>query len=146
MDREKSLSTIGERIRYLRETRNVTQLELAKKTGISRGNLSSYETGRFSPSSEALVSIAEFFDVSTDWLLTGSSKKAKHPNKVYQHIIELLDHLSEKNLIVLSEFIEYLVKKEETARKLYESPQKAQEPLAAEDKEPYKSRNDEENI
>ncbi|MFZ5755158.1 MAG: helix-turn-helix domain-containing protein [Bacillota bacterium] len=133
MHRKKALTTIGERIRYLRETRNVTQLELAKKTGISRGNLSSYETGRFSPSSEALVSIANFFDVSTDWLLTGSIKKPKHPNKVYQHITTLLDHLSEKNLIILSEFVEYLVKKETTS----ETPHKPEHSMAAEEKEHY---------
>lgn len=69
---ENVTTTIGERIRFLRQTiHKVTQQELANATGISRGNLSNYEKDRFKPASDAILAIANYFDVSTDWLLTG---------------------------------------------------------------------------
>lgn len=70
---ENVTTTIGERIRFLRQTiHKVTQQELADATGISRGNLSNYEKDRFKPASDAILSIANYFNVSTDWLLTGN--------------------------------------------------------------------------
>lgn len=72
MYESEKVTTIGERIRFLRQTiRKVTQQELANATGLSRGNLSNYEKDRFKPASDAILAIANYFDVSTDWLLTG---------------------------------------------------------------------------
>lgn len=66
-------TTIGERIRFLRQViHKITQQELADATGISRGNLSNYEKDRFKPASDAILAIANYFNVSTDWLLTGN--------------------------------------------------------------------------
>lgn len=67
------ITTIGDRIRFLRQAiRKITQQELADATGISRGNLSSYEQDRFKPASDAIIAIASYLNVSTDWLLTGN--------------------------------------------------------------------------
>lgn len=72
MDKSENITTIGERIRFLRQViHKVTQQELADATGISRGNLSNYEKDRFKPASDAILAIANYFNVSTDWLLTG---------------------------------------------------------------------------
>lgn len=75
------IKTIGERIKFLRQTiHKLTQQELADATGISRGNLSNYEKDRFKPASDAIVAIASYFNVTTDWLLTGKEKLHSETN------------------------------------------------------------------
>lgn len=76
------MNTIGERLKQLRKDRNITMKELADTTKISKGNLSSYENNKFKPSADALILIADFFNVSIDWLLKGTS------NLNYSNIIK----------------------------------------------------------
>jgi len=59
----------GGRIAALREKHGMTQDELAKKLGISRAALSHYETDRRQPDYDTLRDIANFFNVSLDFLL-----------------------------------------------------------------------------
>ncbi|MBO1514302.1 helix-turn-helix domain-containing protein [Metabacillus bambusae] len=60
---------LGERLKKLRG--KVPQEEAAKKIGISRARLSHYETGRSEPDSEMLGKLADFYNVTTDYLITG---------------------------------------------------------------------------
>ena len=59
----------GDRIALLREKRGLTQEELSSKLGISRAALSHYETNRREPDYATLDKIANFFDISLDFLL-----------------------------------------------------------------------------
>lgn len=59
----------GDRITELREEAKLTQEELADKIGITRAALSHYEKNRREPDYETLKKIADYFNVSTDWLL-----------------------------------------------------------------------------
>lgn len=59
----------GGRIAALREKHGMTQDELAKKLGISRAALSHYETDRRQPDYDTLRDIANYFNVSLDYLL-----------------------------------------------------------------------------
>ena len=59
----------GHRIAKLREKRGLTQGNLAEKIGISRASLSHYETNRREPDYDTLEKIADFFNVSVDYLL-----------------------------------------------------------------------------
>ncbi|MED4586694.1 helix-turn-helix transcriptional regulator [Brevibacillus choshinensis] len=59
----------GERLRTLREEKNMSQEELAEAFGMGRVAVSGYERGKRTPSFELLVGFAEHFDVSTDYLL-----------------------------------------------------------------------------
>ncbi len=60
---------LGNRIKYLREKKDMTQLELAKILNISNTTLSQYESGQRTPSDEIKITIADFFGVSIDYLL-----------------------------------------------------------------------------
>src|SRR5690606_375789 len=60
---------LGNRLRYLRKTLNLTQSELANTLGITRGTYAHYEIGKREPDYETLQKIADFFEVSTDYLL-----------------------------------------------------------------------------
>lgn len=57
------------RIRELREDRDLRQIDVSKATGIDQKTLSNYETGKTFPDSYAIIRLAEFFDVTTDYLL-----------------------------------------------------------------------------
>ena len=57
------------RIRDLREDRDLKQSDLAAATGIDQRTISNYETGKTSPDAAALLRLADFFNVSVDYLL-----------------------------------------------------------------------------
>ncbi len=61
----------GERIREVREKRNLTQEELAKKADISKGFLSDVENNKRNIGSQGLLRIANELGASVDYLLTG---------------------------------------------------------------------------
>lgn len=65
------METVGFRLRALRKKLNLTQKDLEKMTGISSGNISSYEADRFLPSAQALIGLSEALDCSADYILTG---------------------------------------------------------------------------
>ncbi len=61
--------TIGDRIRELRVESGLLQKELAIKINIAANTLSQFESGKANPSYEVLMSFADFFQCSTDYLL-----------------------------------------------------------------------------
>lgn len=61
--------TIGERIKYLREKEQLTQDELSKALGISRSTIASWESERRVPELGTAELLADFFNVSVDYLL-----------------------------------------------------------------------------
>lgn len=67
------LKTVGERIRYARKLKGLTQTDIYKLTGISSGNLSDIENNKSLPSSAALISLKRELGVSIDWILTGDT-------------------------------------------------------------------------
>lgn len=66
-----TISTVGTRIRTLREQANMHQADLAAQLGISRPHLSKIERGRDLPGRETLIAVANTFGVSLDWLAEG---------------------------------------------------------------------------
>ena len=60
---------LGDKIKVLREGKNVSQKELAQAIGVSDVMVSLYEQGKKYPSLSTIVRIAEYFNVSTDYLL-----------------------------------------------------------------------------
>ncbi|MNN41570.1 HTH-type transcriptional regulator Xre [compost metagenome] len=63
------MDNCGNRISGLREKRKLTQEELASQLQISRASLSHYEKNRRKPDFDTLRNIADFFQVSVDYLL-----------------------------------------------------------------------------
>lgn len=59
----------GENLRRLRKSRNLTQQELGVKVGLSKAVISKYENGMGYPSFDVLIRIAQYFGVTTDYLL-----------------------------------------------------------------------------
>lgn len=59
---------IGEKLKELRLSYNLTQSDLAIKLCISRVNYTRYENGKVRPDYETLINIADFYDISLDEL------------------------------------------------------------------------------
>ena len=68
--------TLGNRIRNYRVERRMTQIELAKKAGLSQSYLSDLEKNKFNPTISIIIGIAVALDVSVDGLLGLNDKKA----------------------------------------------------------------------
>jgi transcriptional regulator with XRE-family HTH domain len=65
------------RLAELRSARGLTQQQLADLTGLTRGRLNNYEQGTREPDLVTLQSLADFFDVTTDYLLGRSDTTAE---------------------------------------------------------------------
>ena len=59
----------ADKIKTLREGKGWTQAELARRLGITRNGVNSWEQGLSMPSPACLVDLADVFSVSTDYLL-----------------------------------------------------------------------------
>ena len=57
------MATLGERIRQLRDERNLKQTDLAKALGVDSNTVSKWELGTQNPSPENTAMLAEMFDV-----------------------------------------------------------------------------------
>lgn len=68
------MHTIADRIRYLREKAGYTQTYLAKRLGISRSAVNSWEMSLSSPSVSNILEMMQLFNVSADYLLSASEK------------------------------------------------------------------------
>lgn len=71
---EKALQ-VGGRIRQLRVAFGWTQSELARRIGVTENAVTQYETGRAMPKPVNLQRVAEAFETSVEWLMTGGDEE-----------------------------------------------------------------------
>ncbi len=73
----KSLSKniFNQRLVQLREENNLTQKKLAEIIHMNNRTINHYETGIREPDFDTLIMLADFFDVSTDYLLGRTEKR-----------------------------------------------------------------------
>ena len=67
----------SEKIRQLRKERHLTQAEVAREVGLSARGYQDLELGA-KPRYEALLHIADFYDVSVDWLMGRTENPHAH--------------------------------------------------------------------
>ena len=60
---------IAERIKMLRENKQLSQSDLSKRLGITRSSINAWEMGISTPSTTYLVELSQIFHVSIDYLL-----------------------------------------------------------------------------
>ncbi|MBB5356687.1 transcriptional regulator with XRE-family HTH domain [Anoxybacillus mongoliensis] len=61
--------TFGKRLRFLRKRRNLTQKDLADRFNVGESTIGMYERDEREPSFEFVKQLADFFNVTTDYLL-----------------------------------------------------------------------------
>lgn len=82
---------IGQTIRDLRKQRKISQTELAKILHVSQQTVTAWGTGKAEPSSSAISSLADYFNVTTDYLL-GRPEKKDDDNVDYVALDKALDN------------------------------------------------------
>lgn len=88
---------IGEKIKYLRKSINMSQQELANELKINRNNLSRIETGKSEPNASLITKIATLFEIDANSLLDIKYNKSLHEDKI-KYIIENCKMLPENDL------------------------------------------------
>lgn len=63
------------RLKKLRKERNISQLKLALDLNMNQNSISRYENGEREADYETLIKIADYFDVSLDYLLGRTENK-----------------------------------------------------------------------
>jgi len=63
--------TIGERLYKLRKDKNISQEELANELNVSRQTISKWETGESSPDFDKIIPLCNYFNITSDELLSG---------------------------------------------------------------------------
>ena len=81
------------RIRDLREDKDLRQIDVSAATGIDQKTLSNYETGKTHPDSEALIRLADYFDVSIDYLVGRNYNHSHQHKEIIQQISKLQKEL-----------------------------------------------------
>ena len=72
--------TFGEKIRLLREEKELNQTELGEAVGMTQRKISYLECGRYEPSFDDLRALCKYFQVSADYLL-GFPKNLPYPRR-----------------------------------------------------------------
>ena len=103
---------IYDRIEMLLKSKNMKQSDLAKATGISTGLISQWKKRMQNPSTEKLAAIAEYFDVSVDYLLGNEQKNTPADDDLDEDIKQieaLLKQLDSENLDKAIDYIDLLL-------------------------------------
>lgn len=90
------METLGQRLRSARKTNNLTQSELAKKSGVSQQLISQIENENIKSTND-IFSLAGTLNVSAKWLATGQGDKfvtSLSDNKEEAKFLELLRKLT----------------------------------------------------
>lgn len=114
-------------LRLIRKLRKVTQDELAKSINTTRSCISNYEHGTRQPDGETIRLIADYFDVSIDYLLGRSSiRMSVRTEEELRELEELsnslhtLTHLDLRGVstnikCALLEYYDFLIKQKDRA-------------------------------
>ena len=76
------MTTLADRLKELRKSKNLTQTDLGRILGVGKTTISMYETNNSTPNDEIKLKIAELFDVSLDYLLGKTDYKKFNPEKL----------------------------------------------------------------
>jgi len=89
------MDKFGGRLRYLRTRKKLRQEDLAKELQISKSAVGMYERNEREPSFELVQKIANYFDVTTDYLLGISNTPTNIGSKKSRNVLtkDLLEYL-----------------------------------------------------
>lgn len=106
--------TIAERIRLVRQQKNLSQKELSEKSGVNLKSLSRYELGVSIPPADVLKAIADALGVSSDALLEDNTLNNANIDKELLKKIEIIQHLEPKEKTVFNAFLDMMIRDHKT--------------------------------
>lgn len=92
---------LGNTIKELRIAHGMNQVEFAKKLSVTKQTISNWENNNIQPSIDMLIKIADYFNVSTDYLLNRSKDKMLNVSELSDeelaHINLIIKDITKKN-------------------------------------------------
>ena len=86
------LKNIGIRLKQMRKDMKLTQDQFAAATGYTSTQIYFVESGKVNPSDKFLRRVSEAFDVSFEWLMTGTGEMhGVHEDRVDENLLEWLN-------------------------------------------------------
>lgn len=79
------MKEIAKTLKEHRETMQISQLQLAKRTGIAQPKISYYESGKHSPPIEDCITLADFYGITLDELVGRDYGRETKGNKTYNN-------------------------------------------------------------
>lgn len=106
---------LGDTLKYLRLSKKLSRKDIEQKLGITERNIKSYELGTSKPSLDVLVKLADFYEVSTDYLLGREEQKfvedasKMSDNELDKKLMQFFIQLPEKSKQGIRDFVMSLV-------------------------------------
>ena len=106
------------RLRELREARNLSQADIARALNISRQSYNFYENDKRDPDTQTLKALADFFNVTIDYLLGRDEferiKNKKNPLDRKEKLLYKITSADPDTIAEVEQYLEYL----ETKKKI----------------------------
>ena len=110
------MRSFGEILASLREERGIYQKELAGILKVSVGTISNYENNIHFPDQEALMQLADYFGVTTDYLLGRTPYRYQldilhqeyAPGVTISDLVNIMQHFNAQNAASLLDYMELL--------------------------------------
>ncbi|WP_407311758.1 helix-turn-helix domain-containing protein [Desulfosporosinus sp. SB140] len=81
---------VGESLKTYRKQKGFTQVELAKKAGISRSYLADVEAGRYNPSLDTLTAVAKALNIETGLLISPEAIVVRKEDEAMKALLTIL--------------------------------------------------------
>ena len=113
------MEDFAKRLRKAMELREMKQTDLIDKTGINKGALSCYLSGKYNPKQDNIFLLAKALDVSEVWLMGADVPMERTntlENKLYEmaedkQILDLLSQMTDEEKKEMRKHMEYLISK-----------------------------------
>ena len=92
--------SFGHKLKTLRKQRGLTQKELAEKLFLSQSSITRFEKDEILPTSETLSKIANYFDVSIDFLLDRPQSPQKKNSNLEKALNEAIEELKDEETLL----------------------------------------------
>ena len=97
-----------ERILKLMEQNDIKDVEIVRELGLSNGVFTQWKNGKAKPGTDAVIKIAEYFNVSCDYLLTGKTATGEEYSQDELNIIKNYRQLNDEGQEKVTEYIKLL--------------------------------------
>ncbi|MFW5979368.1 MAG: helix-turn-helix domain-containing protein [Halanaerobium sp.] len=84
------MSDFGSQLKKLRKNNKITQKELAKILGLAQTTIANYENNSRFPNQETLLEIANYFEVTLDYLITGKKNRTNLKEEKSTNLLSLI--------------------------------------------------------
>ncbi len=95
--------TFGQRVKKLRRDKGLTQIQLADELYISESYIALIEADKRNPSMDIMVKLADYFCVTSDYLIRGSADNVKE--KSSREWTEMTEGRSDKEIAYAIELV-----------------------------------------